>query len=517
MLKKFEQHSGEKISNTITDRAGAADDGRAKTTRGSYTAGNYSSWRTLVRNTATRGSGPSAIGNTRKRSVYIGLDFGTTFTKAAYEIAPATTHIKHSIRFRNDPGKEAYYIPSVVYYDPKHNDLHMENPRHAFMDVKYFKYTMISNALKNSVEVNSGRKQTVTPKEQLYSVFFLSCVISIIRSSIEMNTVSMHLDADTQWYINMGVPLEAGKNNEHADIYQQVLKVAYAYEREFPGKTSANIFDLDMFFQSKKDTHNKYVHVLPELYAEILLYQQSQNIPEGFYTIVDVGGGTVDVATFLKTFEDDEPMVECVSQKVTGHGFDAVAGVIAEGSKAEEISQAKAFLKREDINFNFDKSKPKPKDFPLFVKYQELIDARLNCRSAFGGCVQGVRAVKNKQLVYFVKERRPMTYFVMGGAGGVSFYTQTIDFMIKQQEGAGIPRFSKVDILDYLQENTRLEITNDQRLIISQMLAQPIEMIPDIMNMPWDLKKTDDYIQPSPSAEALRAERQALLDYLYPK
>ena len=39
--------------------------------------------------------------------------------------------------------------------------------------------------------------------------------------------------------------------------------------------------------------------------------------------------------------------------------------------------------------------------------------------------------------------------------------------------------------------HTRLEIRNDQRLVISQMLAQPFEMIPEIDNMPWDLKEKD--------------------------
>ena len=47
------------------------------------------------------------------------------------------------------------------------------------------------------------------------------------------------------------------------------------------------------------------------------------------------------------------------------------------------------------------------------------------------------------------------------------------------------------DVFDYVGRNTRLEIRNDQRLVISQMLAQPYEMIPEIDKMPWDLKEHD--------------------------
>ena len=53
------------------------------------------------------------------------------------------------------------------------------------------------------------------------------------------------------------------------------------------------------------------------------------------------------------------------------------------------------------------------------------------------------------------------------------------------------PFFKDADVFDYVGRNTRLEIRNDQRLVISQMLAQPYEMIPEIDKMPWDLKEQE--------------------------
>ena len=79
----------------------------------------------------------------------------------------------------------------------------------------------------------------------------------------------------------------------------------------------------------------------------------------------------------------------------------------------------------------------------------------------------------------------------MGGARSIEFYRASIEYMKKVQERAGIPFFKDSDVFDYIGRNTRLEIRNDQRLVISQMLAQPFEMIPEIDNMPWNLKEGD--------------------------
>ncbi len=73
----------------------------------------------------------------------------------------------------------------------------------------------------------------------------------------------------------------------------------------------------------------------------------------------------------------------------------------------------------------------------------------------------------------------------------MQFYRTSIEYMKKAQERAGIPFFKDSDVFDYIGRNTRLEIRNDQRLVISQMLAQPFELIPEIDNMPWDFKEKD--------------------------
>ena len=89
----------------------------------------------------------SAGKRVQKTSVYIGLDFGTTFTKAAYEIAPSNVHTKYSVRFGRNDSNEDYYLHSVLYFDPAAQKLKIHDDAGDCEEIRYFKYNMISDAL----------------------------------------------------------------------------------------------------------------------------------------------------------------------------------------------------------------------------------------------------------------------------------------------------------------------------------------------------------------------------------
>ena len=293
---------------------------------------------------------------------------------------------------------------------------------------------------------------------------------------------------NTTWYINMGVPLEAHKNDSRAMVYKHVVEVAYLFEQKYHGQTEIDIHELDAFYTEHRKESNPNINTLPEIYAEVLLYQQYLNTPAGFYTVVDIGGGTEDIATFLKTTDRYGEKVDCLAQNVIAYGYDSISEKIAHSIDPISINKAKALLSQ-STDFNDDNHLRSIVSEE--VSYEKLIDARRACRTLFGSCVQRARRTKNDVLEQTVNARLPMHVFVMGGARSVEFYRASIDHMKKAQERAGIPFFKDSDVFDYLGRNTRLEIRNDQRLVISQMLAQPYEMIPEIDNMPWNLIEKD--------------------------
>lgn len=424
----------------------------------------------------------------QKSSVYIGLDFGTTFTKAAYEIAPSNVHTKYSVKFGKGDSREDYYLPSVLYFDADTGRLKISDEAGCCEEIRYFKYNMISNALQKNKVLNDPSIVTQTVKEQLCSVFFLSYVIYLIRNSVYQNFERIKDIDTTAWYINMGVPLEAQKNDKRAALYKKVLEIAFLFEQKYHGITEIDIHELDKFYSEHSNESNPNINILPEIYAEVLLYQQYLNTPAGFYTVVDIGGGTEDIATFLKMTDRTGEKVDCLAQNVIGYGYDSISERIVETLEPESIGKAKALLCQK-IDFNNDASIQSA--LPIGISLNKLLNARRECRTLFGTCVQRARRTKVEVLEQTVNARLPMHVFVMGGARSVEFYRSSIEYMKKAQENAGIPFFKDADVFDYAGRNTQLEIRNDQRLIISQMLAQPFEMIPEINNMPWDLKEKD--------------------------
>ena len=105
-------------------------------------------------------------------NVYVGLDFGTTFTKAAYEIAPSNVHTKYSVCFGNQGTPGSYYLPSVVYFDPQTEELKIKKDCDSCVEVRYFKYNMISDALKKNAVLNHPSIITKNPRNNsaLYSI-----------------------------------------------------------------------------------------------------------------------------------------------------------------------------------------------------------------------------------------------------------------------------------------------------------------------------------------------------------
>lgn len=424
----------------------------------------------------------------QKSSVYVGLDFGTTFTKAAYEIAPSNVHTKYSVKFGQGESKEDYYLPSVLYFDPETNRLKIFNDTGKCEEIRYFKYNIISDALQKNKVLNAPGVDTQSVKEQLCCAFFLSYVIYLIRDAVYKNFDRTKDHENTSWYFNMGVPLEAHKNDKRASLYKHVLEVAYLLEQKYHGLTEIDLHELDEFYVEHSEESNPKINILPEIYAEVLLYQQYLNTPAGFYTVVDIGGGTEDIATFLKMTDRFGEKVDCLAQNVIGYGFDSIAEKIVKTISKGSVKKAKSLLSKK-TDFNDDENLRMI--VPQEVSFDSLMDARRECRTLFGSCVQRARRTNADVLEKTVNARLPMHVFVMGGARSVEFYRSSIEYMKEVQKNAGIPFFKDADVFDYIGKNTRLEIRNDQRLVISQMLAQPFEMIPEINNMPWNLKEKD--------------------------
>lgn len=84
------------------------------------------------------------------------------------------------------------------------------------------------------------------------------------------------------------------------EVFSEVLHVGWEFSKTKAGEErTTSLEDLDNFYSENKTISDpEHLNCIPELYAEVLLYYQDRNVPEGLYCVVDIGGGTVDIALF---------------------------------------------------------------------------------------------------------------------------------------------------------------------------------------------------------------------------
>ena len=395
-------------------------------------------------------------------ALYIGIDFGTSYSKVSFSI-PALT--KEDVRiFSVDWAQNDYFRPTVVYV--KNNELYFDKQDGDYEAVKYFKYSIIERTLQNYTQ------NTKNSFEQICCIFFLA---NIIKRCIEKAKDIYKNNNDfegTDIYINMGVPLEnfySEKNNDtKVGIYKTLLDCAVFLaggskinvSMPYDSVSISSLDEILTELRTKEPLLNYKAGVFPELVAEILLYQQSNNIPEGIYSIVDIGGGTVDMATFQKHRSSHNKSFDlfCHAQEVIPLG----------------VEVRKSDNRDSEADLYFYKT----------TFFGAILDTRKHEDVSFKG-------MKDK--------KRSIDVFFLGGGNSDHWYHENIRKNIYQLSGIEMPKLNlNIDINKFIENDSTLLVKN-QRLIISQMLAHhpddisPVKAFPDYYKAAMIKNKTKFY------------------------
>lgn len=171
------------------------------------------------------------------------------------------------------------------------------------------------------------------------------------------------------------------------------------------------------------------------------MYHQSDFVKDGVYAIIDIGGGTVDMALFQKITSDTtkNPNMYCLAQKVLPYGVE-ILQTAPETISNTEFKQVFSLMLNESKHY-------------LAVDYSQY----------------------NKIDVFF-----------LGGGSNNSWYLNNIKNMLVEYklERSGIPdlAFSR-SINDFIQSEEKL-LRKNQRLVISQMLARHRDEIDNVKGFP---------------------------------
>lgn len=388
----------------------------------------------------------------RKANVYVGIDFGTTFCKVAFRVAStqiATLSLSgevRSIKFSNS----GIYHPTTLGYIPNEQKLvfsleKLSTPKVA----QYFKYDVMQP--QNRLSNIEGVKPLENDPARLCSAFYLAHIISYVKQVIRQSP-DVRNYSELIWHINMGVPVNSFIAKP-VTAYDEVLKVAYLLNEDNTLLNTCELTHLDRKYTELKSAYpaNPSLRTIPELYAEIILFLQSSAIGEGLYTVVDIGGGTVDIAVFLKGITNNTPEVQCISQTVSPIGHEI-----------------------------FKKSPSNP-------HHKKVMN------QAYGNALMDAYKRFRMRIQDFCNNRIPHKVFLLGGGRDEPFYkARVIDMAQLQSRSVTLPNTEIHDIMDYLKyqvinDSLKVEIGN-HRLLIAQMLAQPYDAMPQLRGQPWAKK-----------------------------
>jgi len=396
-------------------------------------------------------------------NIFIGIDFGTSYTKVSYSYAPTDNPQIHTLKWNGD-----FFKPTVLFI--KNERLFFDKPDGESREVKYFKYSMLEESL-----INNRPDGTENNFEEMCCVYFLA---QLIKRSLQKIQVELHLTDiyDLDIYVNMGVPLEnfyEEKNKKNKGLYLDILENAVTLAggskvQALIPENQVLISNLDEVYSEmlcKKAILNWKATVYPELAAELLLYHESDFVHDGLYAVVDIGGGTVDMALFQKStaFSTKEKIMDCINQDIQPYGIEV--------RKLNSISESQ-----------------------LMGMLAEVI----------------VGAKNNNKKNHLVPDEnfKTIDIFFLGGGANDNWYLKTIKRTPSEHkwESLGIKDVFYKDLTGFIKDDDRI-IEKEQRLIISQMLARHPDEITNVKGFPNFFSSPNNNPPDSPSHDDIMYER----------
>lgn len=214
--------------------------------------------------------------------IYIGLDFGTAFTKAAVQFLDKI----YPVDWNGVANLQKKYLLPTEYSEIPNNQCFLgqhpsSTPEKLYANLKReFIFTNVSS--------DSLAKASV----------FLALVLQYVRAWVYQHHAPKLGSALIGWYLNIGIPSDVLDKNKRSQTYTKMANIAWVlslkpqseitYERalEVLSKPAEKVADL------------REVAAVPELVAQLAGYSKSASKQKGLHILVDIGGGTVDMVTF---------------------------------------------------------------------------------------------------------------------------------------------------------------------------------------------------------------------------
>ena len=254
--------------------------------------------------------------------VFIGLDFGTCFTKAAVRLHDQL-HVVTWEGVTQFP--KNYLLPSEVSYING--------------DFVLGKTQRFRTNLKTGLFYKKFKKDSV---EAGAVCIFLALVLRYIRAWVYRHLGKHFRSRKIKWGGNVGLPAEVLEFSVMTKTYETITRTAGLMSQEkiidwhkvmdYLQKISPSEIDRFLPLDAIK---LDFCEAKPEFVAQLAGYIQSPQRQNGLHLLVDIGGGTLDVVSFIiwEANQDSDDEYNILWPSVTRNGTQALNDYRCRGTK----------------------------------------------------------------------------------------------------------------------------------------------------------------------------------------
>lgn len=231
--------------------------------------------------------------NKPKRAIFVGLDFGTAFTK----VVIAGTSDSYAIKLRPHlRGIDAYLQPCLLGIDAN-GHFHLVDKVTDAAVMHNLKLALIEDPL--SIEARSN------------AAIYLALVLQQARQHFLWEYKDILHNNQLVWHLNIGLPATTYDKRNLKDSFYAVAEIAWMLSvLNFSNYPSLNLVAKSLLNDTNNidliispDEKNRLIHkdrlgILPEVQAITVSYATSQQRRDGLHLLVDVGAGTLDLNLF---------------------------------------------------------------------------------------------------------------------------------------------------------------------------------------------------------------------------
>lgn len=239
------------------------------------------------------------VNNGEEIDIYIGLDFGTAFTK----VVIGEVVYKYILEFSTGDT----LLPSRVWIDDNGEcRLQKFGNARAYDDLK--------------MPILNG---TTTDADKTLIIAFLALVFAECHRWFANSPYQKH---KPEWFINCGLPTESTGNQEVSSIYSELIYAAWILSHcdVISVPNAARIHNSVGKYQNFPlhvlVDQEEQINLYPEFIAQLSGYINSPSRRPYSHLLIDIGAGTIDVSAFCIDFEDYMPVYKVVAEEVRNLG-----------------------------------------------------------------------------------------------------------------------------------------------------------------------------------------------------